>query len=229
MNQKILVVEDEPGLLLTLEDRLKAEGFEVVTETDGLSAERHARDETLSLIVLDVMLPGQSGFELIKKLRKGGVKTPVLMLTALGEVDDRVEGLNLGADDYLLKPFDVKELLARVQALLRRAPQPRQQVCLGAAVIDFGASRVTREGQKVDLSARAFKLLAYLLERAGQAVSREELLLTVWGHKATPDTRTVDVHIGWLRKAIEPDPGNPEILVTVHGVGYRLDPPAADA
>lgn len=223
MARRILVVEDEPGLLMTLEDRLEAEGLEVVTAKDGFVAERMALAGDFDVIVLDVMLPGQSGFEVCSRLRRQGLLTPVLMLTALQEVDDRVEGLNLGADDYLRKPFDMKELLARVNALLRRAPAKPRRLQIGPVEIDLAGTRVLRNGEPVEMSARLFRLLAYLIEHHGETVSRDQLLNQVWGHKFAPSTRTVDVHIAWLRRIVEEDPSNPTRLITVHGIGYRLD------
>lgn len=223
MAHKLLIVEDEPGLLLTLEDRLRAEGYQVSTSSEGFSAERAALAGDFDLILLDVMIPGQSGFEICSRLRRQGLRTPILMLTALQEVDDRVEGLNLGADDYLRKPFDMKELLARVHALLRRVPPRERRLRIGPAEVDFSATRVMRDGEQVELSARLFRLLEYLVEHAGETVSRDQLLKEVWGHKSAPTTRTVDVHIARLRRIVEEDPTQPRRLVTVHGIGYRLD------
>lgn len=223
MVSRLLVIEDEPGLLMTLEDRFRAEGFDVVTAREGFDAERKALAGDFDAIVLDVMLPGQSGFEICSRLRRQGLKTPILMLTALQEVDDRVEGLNLGADDYLRKPFDMKELLARVNALLRRAPVKARRQRIGTVEVDLAATQVLRDGEQVEMSARLFRLLTFLMEHAGETVSRDQLLNQVWGHKFAPSTRTVDVHIGWLRRIIEDDPSNPSHLVTVHGIGYRLD------
>lgn len=223
MAYKLLVVDDEPGLLMTLEDRLEAEGFEVATAKEGFDAERQALVGDIDLVILDVMLPGQTGFEICSRLRRQGLRTPILMLTALQEVDDRVEGLNLGADDYLRKPFDMKELLARVHALLRRVPAKSRRLLIGPVEVDLAATRVLRDGKPVELSARLYRLLVYMAEHAGETLSRDQLLNQVWGHKAAPSTRTVDVHIAWLRRVLEEDPANPQRLVTVHGIGYRLD------
>jgi DNA-binding response OmpR family regulator len=220
---RILVVEDEPGLQMTLVDRLESEGFQVASAREGFAAERRALEGDIGLIILDVMLPGQGGFEVCSRLRRQGIQTPILMLTALQEVDDRVQGLALGADDYLRKPFDMKELLARVHALLRRVPPRRQQIRVGSVEVDLAATRVTRDGEPVEMSARLFQLLAYLIDHQGETVSRDQLLNEVWGHKSTPSTRTVDVHIGWLRRIVEADPADPQCLITVHGIGYRLD------
>ena len=221
--QRLLVVEDEAGLLLTLVDRLCAEGFEVETATEGYRAERMALSGNHDLIVLDLMLPGQSGLAVCERLRCKGLRTPILMLTAMGSVDDRVTGLRLGADDYLTKPFAMQELLARIEALLRRVPQPERSVTVGEACVDLDATRVMRDGEPVEVSARLFQLLAYMIDHAGQTVTRDQLLNEVWGHKSLPATRTVDVHMASLRRIVEADPKSPTHLVTVHGIGYRLD------
>jgi two-component system alkaline phosphatase synthesis response regulator PhoP len=227
MNQNarhILLVEDEPGLVLTLRDRLHREGFEVTAESDGSRAAHVAQRQQFDLVVLDIMLPGKSGFDICAELRRRDSRTPILILTALGEVEDRVRGLRLGADDYLQKPFEMRELLARIDALLRRvAPAPRQ-LRIGRALVDFDAGTVTVDGQSNSLSAQSMRLLEYLVEHRGQTVTRETLLSSVWGHKTAPSTRTVDVHIAWLRRALEPDPGEPRHIVTVHAKGYRFDP-----
>ena len=222
--RRILIVEDEPGLQMTLEDRLCAEGYEVETAGDGFGAERAAAGGQFDLILLDVMLPGQDGFQVCRRLRRKGIRTPILMLTARGEVDDRVRGLELGADDYLLKPFEMRELLARVEALLRRIPGGRRLVTFGAAKVDFAATSATLHGEPVEMSARMFRLLEYLVEHAGETLTREQLLQEVWGYSSTPSTRTVDVHIAWLRRALEETPDAPRHIVTVRGLGYRFDP-----
>ena len=224
MSRHVLVVEDEPGLLMTLVDRLEDEGYRVTTATEGYAAERIASNQGLDAIVLDVMLPGQDGFAVCAHLRRKGIRTPILMLTAMHEVENRVRGLKLGADDYLGKPFDMKELLARVEALVRRAPVSRQTVRFGTAEVDFAAGTATMRGEPVELSARLFRLLEFLVEHAGTTVSRDQLLNQVWGHKSAPSTRTVDVHVAWLRRALEEDPQAPRYIVTVRGMGYRFDP-----
>jgi len=222
--RRILLVEDEPGLVLTLTDRLQREGFAVTAVHDGHDAVRTARRQRFDLVVLDIMLPGQDGFEVCTRLRRRDDRTPILMLTARSAVTDRVRGLRLGADDYLQKPFEMSELLARIQALLRRAAPAGRRRQIGRAQVDFDAGTVTVDGNNLDVSAQALRLLEYLAEHGGQALSRETLLGEVWGHKAAPSTRTVDVHIAWLRRALEVDPRVPRHIVTVHGVGYRFDP-----
>ena len=221
----LLMIEDEPGLRLTLTDRLTAEGFTVESRADGLSGLEAARRAGYDLILLDVMLPGMDGFTICRTLRDEGVDTPVLMLTARGQVDDRVAGLKLGADDYLPKPFHTPELLARIEALLRRAKKEplAENLRVGDIEIDARAAVVRREGQEVALSAKEYQLLRFLAQRRGEVVSREVLLKEVWGYTATPNTRTVDVHMTWLRQKIEKDPSAPVHLVTVRGMGYRFD------
>jgi two-component system, OmpR family, alkaline phosphatase synthesis response regulator PhoP len=224
MTRRILLVEDEVGLVMTLTDRLQAEGFSVDSCTDGERGLEQATEGAYDLIVLDVMLPKKSGFDVCRKLRERGVETPVLMLTARSQVVDKVVGLQFGADDYLTKPFDMMELLARIEALLRRAPsRPSKTACrFGSIHVDFNTAQVTRDGAPVTLSAREFQLLKYLIEHRGSLVSREELLSQVWGYDATPLTRTVDVHMAWLRQKLETNPKHPEFLLTVRGLGYRF-------
>jgi DNA-binding response OmpR family regulator len=221
----ILLIEDEPGLRLTLTDRLTAEGYSVVSRPDGPSGLDAARHTGYDLILLDVMLPGLDGFTLCRTLRDEAIDTPVLMLTARGQVDDRVTGLKLGADDYLPKPFHTPELLARMEALLRRARKspPAEPVRFGDIEIDARAAIVRRNGAEVALSAKEYQLLLYLTAHKGEAVTREALLKEVWGYHATPNTRTVDVHMTWLRQKLESDPSQPVHLVTVRGIGYRFD------
>ena len=225
MSPKILLVEDEPGLALVLADRLEREGYSVVSVQDGVAATDAALRIVFDAIVLDVMLPLKNGFEVCRELRAQGSTVPILMLTARGEVRDRVAGLKSGADDYLTKPFDTAELLARIEALLRRA----KGASASAAVYAFGPVQVNtrrrevwRDGEKVTLSAKEYQLLCYLLERPGVVVSRDELLEQVWGYRASTNTRTVDVHLGQLRSKLEEDPKQPRHLLTVHGSGYRF-------
>lgn len=221
----LLMIEDEPGLRMTLSDRLAAEGYQVETRSDGLAGLAAAREAGYDLILLDVMLPGMDGFTICRTLRDEGVDTPVLMLTARGQVDDRVTGLRIGADDYLPKPFHTPELLARIDALLRRArkePLP-ENLRFGEIEIDAKAAVVRKNGQEVTLSAKEFQLLRFLVQRRGEVVTRETLLREVWGYNATPNTRTVDVHMTWLRQKLERDPSAPMHLVTVRGIGYRFD------
>jgi two-component system alkaline phosphatase synthesis response regulator PhoP len=223
---RLLLVEDEPGLLLALSDRLAAEGYRVETAADGQTAITRATGEPFDLIVLDVMLPGRDGFDVAKTVRQHGVQTPIIMLTARGQVVDRVVGLKLGADDYLTKPFETIELLARIEALLRRAPTTTgasiERYQFGDVLVDLRKAEVTRNGAAVDLSAKEFHLLGYFLEHRGATLSREELLQQVWGYQSTPSTRTVDVHIAWLRQKLEPNPRVPQYILTVHGLGYKF-------
>jgi DNA-binding response OmpR family regulator len=221
----LLMIEDEPGLRLTLTDRLTAEGFTVESRADGLNGLAAARQAGYDLILLDVMLPGMDGFTICRTLREEGVDTPVLMLTARGQGDDRVAGLKIGADDYLPKPFHTPELLARIEALLRRAKKEplAENLRIGDIEIDAKAAVVRRDGQEVALSAKEYQLLRFLAQRRGEVVSRDMLLKEVWGYNATPNTRTVDVHMTWLRQKMEKDPSAPVHLVTVRGMGYRFD------
>ncbi|MGH9348905.1 MAG: response regulator transcription factor [Vicinamibacterales bacterium] len=222
---KLLLVEDEPGLVMTLTDRLLAEGYEVESVGDAPTALARGGAGTHDLILLDVMLPGGNGFDVCRTLRQRGVQSPILMLTARGQVVDRVVGLKLGADDYLVKPFEMVELLARIEALLRRAPAPARTgdgFRFGDVTVDFRRAEVTKAGQRVDLSAREFKLLRYFLEHLGATLSRDELLNEVWGYHAMPSTRTVDVHVAWLRQKLETNPRHPQHLLTVHGLGYKF-------
>lgn len=224
---RILLVEDERGLILTLTDRFRSEGFDVDTASDGKSGFEKAMAGGYDLIVLDIMLPKKNGYDVCRDLRSAGVTTPVLMLTAKGETIDKVLGLKLGADDYLTKPFEVIELLARVEALLRRAPVATNGISsdafrFGDIMIDFKRAEVTRDDQSIDLSAMEFKLLQHLIENRGVVHSRDQLLDAVWGYDAMPSTRTVDVHIAWLRQKLEPNPKRPHFIQTVHGMGYKF-------
>jgi two-component system alkaline phosphatase synthesis response regulator PhoP len=224
---KILLVEDEKGLILTLTDRLQSEGFEVASATDGQVGLELALAGGVDLIILDVMLPKKNGYDVCRDLRQRGVQTPILMLTAKGETIDKVLGLKLGADDYLTKPFEVMELLARVEALLRRSPaarnrRPKEIVRFGDIAVDFRKAEVIKDGKPLDLSALEFKLLQYLIENQGTVHSRDQLLDAVWGYDATPTTRTVDVHVAWLRQKLETNPRRPQYIQTVHGFGYKF-------
>jgi two-component system, OmpR family, alkaline phosphatase synthesis response regulator PhoP len=224
----LLLVEDEPGLVMTLTDRLAAEGFDVESATDAHTGLSKATSEHYDVIVLDVMLPGGNGFDICRAVRQKGVQTPILMLTARSQVVDKVVGLKLGADDYLVKPFEMAELLARIEALLRRsastaaAATATESHRFGDVTIDFRRAEVTKNGAPVELSAREFKLLRYFVEHRGAALSRDELLNEVWGYNAMPSTRTVDVHIAWLRQKIEDNPRHPQLILTVHGLGYKF-------
>lgn len=222
---KLLLVEDEPGLVMTLTDRLLAEGYEVESVGEAPAALDRATGGGYDAILLDVMLPGGNGFDVCRSIRQRGIQTPILMLTARGQVVDRVVGLKLGADDYLVKPFEMAELLARIEALLRRAPAATPSADgfrFGDVTIDFRRAEVTKAGRRLELSAREFKLLRYFVEHRGAALSRDELLNEVWGYNSMPSTRTVDVHVAWLRQKLETNPRHPEYLHTVHGLGYKF-------
>lgn len=224
---RILLVEDETGLILTLTDRLESEGFEVDSASDGKLGFDKALENVYDLIILDVMLPKKNGYDICRDVRQKGIETPILMLTAKGETIDKVLGLKLGADDYLTKPFEVIELLARVEALLRRRPTQMngrltEAFRFGDITIDFKRAEVTRDERRVELSAMEFKLLQHLIENRGVVHSRDQLLDAVWGYDSTPSTRTVDVHIAWLRQKLESNPRHPNFIQTVHGMGYKF-------
>jgi two-component system alkaline phosphatase synthesis response regulator PhoP len=225
MTSRILLVEDEPGVRLTVEDRLKSEGYAVESAADGDEGFERAAKGAFDLLILDVMLPKRGGFDVCRDLRQRGVTTPILMLTARTQVADRVVGLKLGADDYVAKPFAMAELLARIEARLRRpgAEPPRPGAYrFGDVVVDFRRAEVEREGKTVDLSAKEFQLLRYFVENRGATLSRDELLDKVWGYDAMPTTRTVDVHVAWLRRKLEPNPRHPQYILTLHGLGYKF-------
>jgi two-component system, OmpR family, alkaline phosphatase synthesis response regulator PhoP len=228
MSKKILLVEDEHGLVMTLTDRLTSEGYVVEAVSDGDAGFERTSTGSFDLVILDIMLPHSSGLDVCRDLRQRGINTPVLMLTARSQVVDKVIGLKLGADDYLTKPFEMMELLARVEALLRRSSAgvsesaAGQVIKFGGITVDFRSTEVFRDGQPVELSAREFKLLRYFLEHRGLTLSRDELLNSVWGYDSMPFTRTVDVHVAWLRQKLEPHPRHPKFILTVHGLGYRF-------
>lgn len=224
---KILIVEDEEGLILTLTDRLQSEGYTVVSANNGEKGFELASSEKFDLILLDVMLPKKNGCDIARDLRQQKIDTPILMLTAKGETIDKVLGLKLGADDYLTKPFEVIELLARIEALLRRTPlqtngRGADAFRFGDVTVDFKRADVVKCDSHVDLSAMEFKLLQYLIEHRGLVHSRDQLLDAVWGYDAMPTTRTVDVHIAWLRQKLEENPKHPQFIQTVHGLGYKF-------
>jgi DNA-binding response OmpR family regulator len=226
MNSRLLIIEDERPMRTALADCLETEGYRVLTAADGEAGLDRALEEKPDLILLDIMMPKLDGFALCAELRRLGHLTPVLMLTAKGQVEDRVRGLDVGADDYLVKPFSTEELLARVRALLRRVQQPGQQLktlTLGDVRLDFVALQAWRGKKPLHLTAKEFAALRLLAESAGEAVTRERFLDVVWGVTAFPTTRTVDNHIAMLRAKIEPDPDAPRWIKTVHGVGYRLE------
>lgn len=230
MAHRILLVEDDPGLVMALADLLSAEGYGVETASDGLEGlERASGNAGFDLIILDVMLPGKSGFDVCRDLRQRGVGTPVLMLTARGQVIDKVLGLKLGADDYLTKPFEPLELLARIEAVLRRrqtglspTDSTEETYSFGSVRVDFRSTEVRRGDRRVELSAREFQLLRYFIEQRGATLSRRQLLKQVWGYETEILTRTVDVHVGLLRQKLEDDVKNPRHFLTVRGHGYKF-------
>jgi DNA-binding response OmpR family regulator len=226
MKPRILIVEDELPMRVALQDILTAEGYRVLTAADGEAGLKRAIEEKPGLILLDVMLPKLDGYALCAELRRLEIAAPVLMLTAKAQVQDRVTGLDSGADDYLVKPFSTDELLARVRALLRRAGGQRRAVtalALGDVRIDLARLTARRGRESVHLTSKEFAVLRLLAEAGGEPVTRERFLDLVWGYGTFPTTRTVDNHIASLRAKLEPDPGAPRWIVTVHGVGYRLE------
>ena len=229
MARTILVVDDEPTLRETVAEALAGDGFRVVTAADGREALLRFREERPELVVLDLMLPELSGIEVCRIIRQeSGV--PILMLTAKISEIDKVLGLELGADDYVTKPFSLRELTARIRALLRRTEQPSVEgpatVGLGDLTIDLAGHRLLRDGAPVPIKPKVFELLAFLLRHPGQVLGRDQLLEQVWGYEYAGETRTVDVHVHWLRAAIEPDPARPRFVETVRGVGYVFRRPA---
>ena len=220
---RILVVEDDPAILRGLADNLSFDQHEVVTASDGETAYRLIHDRRPDLVLLDLMLPSMSGYELCRKVRSEGVRTPIVMLTARGEESDRILGLDLGADDYVTKPFSVREVLARVRAVLRRTASPglADELTFDDVVVNFKRFEARKAGRSIDMTRKEFGLLRLLTARGGDVVTRDELLDEVWGYEATPTTRTVDNHVASLRSKIEQRPTEPKHLVTVFGVGYR--------
>jgi two-component system, OmpR family, alkaline phosphatase synthesis response regulator PhoP len=225
---RILLVEDEEGLQLTITDRLESEGYVVARAAEGHEGLKRALEEPFDLLVLDVMLPGLNGFDLVRELRRRESPLPVLMLTARRQLVDKVVGLKLGADDYLTKPFEMAELLARVEARLRRDRPPvasghsPDSWRFGDVRVDFKSAEVRRGGEPVALSAKEFQLLRFFVSHRGELLTRDRLLDEVWGYDAMPTTRTVDVHVGWLRRKLEPNPRAPQFILTVHGLGYKF-------
>ncbi|HLK54907.1 MAG TPA: response regulator transcription factor [Candidatus Angelobacter sp.] len=225
MTEQILLVEDEEDLRMTLSDRLVAEGYALDTAVDGEEGLRKAIDGVYDLIVLDVMLPRKNGFDVCRDVRKAGIVTPIIMLTARGQLVDKVLGLKIGADDYLTKPFEVLELLARIEAQIRRGsvqPKDADVLQFGPVRIDLKGTTVSRDNQVVPLSAREFRLLRYFAQNPGTTLSREILLKEVWGYSEETFTRTVDVHVGSLRQKLEKDPKQPALIITVPGLGYKF-------
>jgi len=230
MNENILIVEDEQELCMTLGDRLRSEGYVVDFAADGASGLDKATQLPYDLIVLDIMLPLRSGLDLCVDIRRAGMDTPILLLTARSQTVDKIVGLKLGADDYVTKPFDTLELMARIEVLLRRGRNKIEmassnrpdQYKFGSLVLDVRKSRVTRGGEPVNLTAREFQLLCYFFEHPGETLSREELLREVWGHRGRTFTRTVDVHVASLRQKLESDVKKPGLILTIPGIGYKL-------
>jgi two-component system, OmpR family, alkaline phosphatase synthesis response regulator PhoP len=226
MPAKILVVEDEAALVVALRDRLRKEGYIVSVAKNGVAGFERAANEKFDLIILDLMLPGKDGLAVCQKLRQMRFDTPILMLTARRQTMDKVAGLRTGADDYVTKPFQMAELLARIESLLRRSTQSTRALenhyQFGSVHIDTRRVEVSRDGVPVALSAREFQLLHYFVEHRGATLSREELLREVWGYGVAPSTRTVDVHVAWLRQKLENDPKNPKWILTVVGLGYKF-------
>jgi len=223
---RILVVEDEPGIALGLEDDLKMEGYDVEIISDGMAASRRARETPFDLILLDIMLPGKDGFEVCRDIRRHGLRTPILMLTAKTQEAEKVMGLELGADDYMTKPFGTRELRARIKALLRRAAagDPETECYrFGEVEVDFQRGELRRNGIPVELTPIEFKLLSLFIRSRGRVLSRDRLLAGAWGADTFASDRIVDNHIANLRKKIEPDPGNPQFLRNLRGLGYRFD------
>jgi DNA-binding response OmpR family regulator len=225
---KVLIVEDEPDMILGLKDNFEFEGYEVLTATDGQAGLEKARKERPDLVVLDVMMPRMSGLEVCKALRSEGFDRPIIMLTARGQEIDKVVGLELGADDYVTKPFSIRELMARVRAVLRRSEGKKRlaRYRFGDVDLDFEVYQATKGGESLDLSPREFELLRYLIERKGETVSREQLLEDVWGYESYPSTRTVDTHIAKLRAKIGDSGSEPRFVLTIHGLGYKFVDPS---
>ncbi|MBI3637728.1 MAG: response regulator transcription factor [Candidatus Rokubacteria bacterium] len=225
----ILIADDEPEIVRGLEDNLRFEGYRTAAAADGEEALRLALEQAPDLVLLDVMMPKMSGWDVCRELRRRGREVPVIMLTARGEEADRVRGLELGADDYVTKPFALRELLARVRAVLRRpAPRPAAEaLAFGDVRVHVRGRQVVKAGREIRLTRKEFDLLVYLLEHRGEIVTRERLLDDVWGYERFPTTRTVDTHVLRLRRKFEADPDRPAFILTAHGQGYRFAP--ADA
>ena len=220
---RILIVEDEPNMVAGLRDNFEYEGYEVLTASDGAEGLGRALNDAPDLVVLDVMMPKMSGLEVCKQLKAKRPSIPVIMLTARGQEVDKVVGLELGADDYVTKPFSIRELLARIKAVLRRAHGGSQErYAFGDVAVNLRTCQVTRDGKPVEFSAKEFDLLKYFLCHPGEALSRDRLLEKVWGYNSFPTTRTVDAHIVHLRQKLELKPEEPRFILTVHGVGYKF-------
>ena len=222
---KILIVEDEPNMVAGLRDNFEYEGYQVITAPDGAAGLERALNDSPDLVVLDVMMPRMSGLDVCKQLKAKRPSIPVIMLTARGQEVDKVVGLELGADDYVTKPFSIRELLARVKAVLRRArpvPKDQERVSFGDVEVNLRSCQVSRRGKALAFSSRDFDLLKYFLCRPGETLSRDRLLEEVWGYDRFPTTRTVDAHIVRLRQKLEPKPDEPRFILTVHGTGYKF-------
>ena len=226
---RVLLIEDEVGIRMTVQDRLEAEGYDIETAADGQEGYERALLGGIDLIVLDLMLPGKPGLDVCRDLRAEGIPTPVLMLTAKGQLEDRVAGLRTGADDYLVKPFEMLELVARIEAMLRRDKMKGNSGTggiyrFGDVRLDARQAAVFRGGEQLQLSAKEYQLLLYFVRHRREALTRDVLLQKVWKYRVGLSTRTVDVHVGWLRQKIEEEPRRPRWIVTRHGIGYIFDP-----
>jgi two-component system alkaline phosphatase synthesis response regulator PhoP len=222
---KILIVEDEPNMVAGLRDNFEYEGYGVITAPDGVAGLERALAESPDLVILDVMMPRMSGLDVCKQLKAKRPSIPIIMLTARGQEVDKVVGLELGADDYVTKPFSIRELLARVKAVLRRAqpvPKDKESYAFGDIEVNLRSCQVSRKGKQLEVSSKEFDLLKYFLVHSGEAISRDRLLEEVWGYDRFPTTRTVDAHIVRLRQKLEPKPDDPRYFLTVHGVGYKF-------
>lgn len=227
MNKKILIIEDEEPIRMALEDDFRLDSYDVAVATDGIEGLAKAAEPDIDLIILDIMLPGMSGFEVCKKLRSLGVKTPIIMLTARGQEIDRVLGLEIGADDYVTKPFSPRELQARVKAVLRRMEaglddKKDNLFNSGGLEVDFRQYLCRKNGKEVSLTVHEFNLLKYLIQKRGQVINRDELLDEVWGRNVFVTPHTIDTHIANLRRKIEGDPADPHLIISIRGVGYKF-------
>ena len=222
---KILIVEDEPGMVAGLRDNFEFEGYQVLSALDGVAGLERALADTPDLVILDVMMPRMSGLDVCKQLKSKRPAIPIIMLTARGQEVDKVVGLELGADDYVTKPFSIRELLARVKAVLRRAgslPKDKERYSFGEVEVNLRSCQVSRQGRSIEFSSKEFDLLKYFLAHPGEALTRDRLLEEVWGYDKFPTTRTVDAHIVRLRQKLEAKPEDPRFFLTVHGTGYKF-------
>jgi DNA-binding response OmpR family regulator len=222
---KILIVEDEPNMVAGLRDNFEFEGYQVLTAPDGVAGLERALSESPDIVILDVMMPRMSGLDVCKQLKAKKPSMPIIMLTARGQEVDKVVGLELGADDYVTKPFSIRELLARVKAVLRRAgtvPKTGEKFAFGEVEVNLRSCQVSKKGKALEFSSKEFDLLKYFLNHPGETLSRDRLLEDVWGYDRFPTTRTVDAHIVRLRQKVEPKPEDPRFILTVHGTGYKF-------